>query len=296
MAKKAVKSAPKAKVAETAALVPVIKKGAMSVDVGPAVIAGFSKALQDEAAANAVLQQVDAKRYDLLGKLTAGIIKAAKADSSIDLSTAFVKDPKAQGRLNDQLGIALGFREVQTINPGTDKEAQRVAWSKEVAAYVLTTSAEKDTPEGKRKSTVRSNFMHALKKCCQAALGIMDSKIDAKMDDKAGTLRLSGPAVKTVFGAPVVHLDEKQTVGDKKLSQKPSFTAMAALAGEKRGVEVNRKSNTRGRSKVLANPTEALRDVAKSFKSMIGALGGKVSDAQREILEEVRTVLDKALD
>ena len=298
MAKKA-KVTTKVKEDESTGLVPVIKKNAMSVDVGPNVIMGFAKAKNDEDTANAMLKDVDAKRYDLLSQLTAGILKAAQNDKSIDLTVAFAKDAKGQGVLNDQLGIALGFKEVQTINPGTDKEQQRVAWSKAVAPYVLSTAEEKNTDIGKRKGTVRSNFLHALKKCCQATQALIDNKINAKMDKEAGTLQLSGPAVKQIFGAPTVHLNEKQTVGigDRavKLTEKPSFTALAANAAEKRGQAVNRTSGTRGRSKVLSNPTEALRDIAKSFVSVVNTMKDKMTDKQREIIQGVYDQLDAIL-
>lgn len=299
MAKKVMKAKVKASDEESTGLVPVIKRGALSVDVGPAVIMGFAKTKTDEDMANAMLKEVDAKRYDLLSQLTAGILKAAQNDKSIDLTVAFNKDAKAQGYLNDQLGIALGFKEVQTINPGTDKEQKRVAWSKAVAPYVLSTADEKNTDIGKRKGTVRSNFLHALKKCCQATQALIDNKINAKMDKDAGTLQLSGPAVKQIFGAPTVHLNEKQTVGtgDKavKLTEKPSFTALAANAAEKRGSSVNRTSGTRGRSKVLSNPTEALRDIAKSFVSVVNTMKDKMTDKQREIIQGVYDQLDAIL-
>lgn len=281
---------------ESTGLVPLIKKGALSLDVGPMVIAGFAKAMSEERQANQLLMQVSAKRYDLLGHLTAGILKAAKADSSIDLGVAFNKDPKAQGLLNDQLGLALGFKMVQTLNGGTKDAKERVAWSKEVSEFVLSTADEKGTDAQKIKNTLRSNFLHALKKCAQAAAGIIDAKMNAKMDDKAGTLQLSGPAVKAMFGQPSVHLNEKQTVGDIKLTEKPSFTAIAAKAAEKRGAVVNRKSNTRGRSQQLANPTAALEDMTKAYLSMVNKLAnGKLLEPQIKLMTHVRDRLDEVL-
>jgi hypothetical protein len=282
---------------ESTGLVPVIKKTAISADIGPMVIAGFAKTMADEKQANQLLMQVSAKRYDLLGHLTAGILKAAKADSSIDLGVAFDKDPKKQGYLNDQLGLALGFKAVQTLNGGTKEEKHRVAWSKEVSEFVLSTSDEKGTDTAKAKNTLRSNFLHALKKCAQAAAGIIEQKMNAKMDDKAGTLQLSGPAVKAMFGQPTVHLNEKQTVGDVKLTEKPSFTAIAAKAAEKRGAVIKRGSNTRGRSQQLANPTAALEDMTKAYLSMVNKLAsGKLLDTQIKLMKQVQDRLAEVLD
>src|SRR6185295_5092592 len=127
----------KAKTTETetssTGLVPVIKKGAMSVDVGPAVIAGLAATMRAEQEASEVLKQVGAKRYDLMGQLTLGILKAAQHDNAIDLTVAFAKDAKQQGYLNDQLGIALGFKSVHVLNAGQKAEKKTVGWAKEVA-------------------------------------------------------------------------------------------------------------------------------------------------------------------
>ena len=55
--------------------------------------------------------------------------------------------------------------------------------------------------------------MTQLKKCAQAAHGLIEQKIDAKLDTKSGTLMISGAAVKKHFGHERVLLDERQTVG-----------------------------------------------------------------------------------
>lgn len=295
MAKKAMKKATAPVEEESTGLVPVIKKGALSQDIGPIVVAGFARTKAEETQAQAMLKDVAAKRYDLLSQLTLGILKAAQADNSIDLTVAFGSEPKKQAYLNDQLGIALGFREVQTLNPGSKDEKQRVAWSKEVAGFILASPDEKGTEKGNRKNTVRSNFLHAVKKCAMAAQSLIDNKIKAKMDKDEGTLQLSGPAVKTIFGAPTVHLNEKDKVGDVKLTEKPSFTALAANAAEKRGKAVSRVSGTRGQGKALTNPTEALRDMAKSFVSIVNNLKDKLTEEQTKIIKGVYEQLDAVL-
>jgi hypothetical protein len=300
MAKKAKVKAGDSEVSESVALVPKIKATALSKDVGPLVIRGLAEAHSAEAQAQAVLDTVEAKRYDLLSKLTMGIFKAAKADKSIDLSTSFLGKEGAQqsAYLNDQLGIALGFKEVQTINVGTPQEAKRVAWAKGVAELVLSTKEEKDTPEGKRKATIRSNFLHSLKKCAQVACSMLEDKVNGKYDEKAGTLLLSGPSIKAQFGQPSVLLNEKQTIGegDKKvkLTEKPSFTAIAAKAGEKHGKPVHRGTNTRGNSRALANPTAAMDDIAKSFISFVNKID-KPNEKQTAILQSVRDAIDAKL-
>jgi hypothetical protein len=296
------KKAKEAQKEESAALVPVISAKAMSKDIGPLVLKQWAQMYDTEQEVEKVLMQVDAKRYDLLSHLTVGIVKAARNEKSIDLTVAFMDGPegaKAMGHLNDQIGLALGFKEVQTINQGTPQEKKRVAWSKDVASIVLASPEEKGTPAGKRKETIRSNFGHALKKCIRTACGIIENKIDAKMDKKEGTLLLSGPAIKSQFGAPSVHLNEKQKVLDeegkvvRELTERPSFTAIAAKAAEAHGAVVKRGSNTRGK-KIITNPTQALADIAKSFISIVNKIGTP-NDKQIEVLKGVRDVLDKVL-
>jgi len=80
-----------------------------------------------------------------------------------------------------------------------------------------------------------------------------------------------------------------------KLTEKPSFTALAANAATKRGSVVNRVSGTRGRSKVLSNPTAALEDIAKSFLSIVNTMADKLNDKQRAVLVRVNERLDEVL-
>jgi hypothetical protein len=120
---------------------------------------------------------------------------------------AFGGDKKAQNKLNDQLMIALGIRE--KVEDG-DKE--RLVYSKAVQKFFPSAKDPKDDPVTKQKSTLRSNFLHLIKKAQQVAAGIIEKGMTAEHDKASGTLRLSGSAVKAQFGADKVLLDEKITV------------------------------------------------------------------------------------
>jgi hypothetical protein len=62
------------------AVIPTVKAGALSVDVGPAAVAMLAKAYQDEAKTHELMQGIEQRRKDAISSVTMGIIKAAKAD------------------------------------------------------------------------------------------------------------------------------------------------------------------------------------------------------------------------
>lgn len=281
--------------ATSTAVIPTIKASAMSTDVGPMVISGLATAYDDESKGRELIAGAQAKQYTLLSTLTQGILKAAKADKNIVLGIASGTDPKKQSFLNDQIGIALGFKEVVTVGSG-DKQKQRVAYASTVTKFFPMPSDDKNSPEYKRKATTRSNFLHMLKKCQQAAEGILMANMDAKMDKVSGTLLLSGPGVKKQFGVESVLLNEKQTVTDKKgvetkLTEKPSFTALAAKAKEAHGAPIHRGSNTRGAGAQLSNPSEALSALCKSVTDMLA----RVKEPKKAQIEAVKS-LDSAIE
>lgn len=289
------------KAVQAVVIIPSINKGALSTDVGPRVIVGLAKAYNDEQQAKQLLAGVDAKRYDLLGETTMAIVKAAKADKSIDLNVSFGADKVGKNRLGDQLRLALGISEVVTVGKG-DTAKKKIAYATAVKDYFPQPGENKDSEIYKRKNTLRTNFSHILTKCTQTAAGILERGIDAKMDKKAGTLMLSGPEIKKQFGASSVHLNEKQVVQNGKtaveLTAKPSFTAIQAKAAERHGKVLHRGSNTRGVSAQLGEKglDGAVEAVCKSLVSIIAKLGDKISDKSKAALEGARSALDKVLD
>jgi hypothetical protein len=219
-----------------------LKKTALSLDVGPRVIHAMFSA---EARVGQLVEELHTlrgvKRYEQLSELTLAVAKAARADTSIDLAATYSGDKKAMERLNDQLGIALGFREIKGTVDRNGLTYEAVVTAKAVGDCFPLPGETRDTVKNfDQKNTFRSNFMTQLKKCAQAAHGLIEQKIDAKLDAKSGTLMISGPAVKKHFGQDRVLLDERQTIGTGdaavKLSEKPSFQALANIGAATQGV------------------------------------------------------------
>lgn len=279
--------------------VPKIKASAMSKDVGPAAVIALFKADQDVAQATALTAGAERKRYDTKTSLTLAIVKAATADKSIDLTATAKPDKEgkaAMSVLNDQLGIALGLREVVDNAEGKP----RVVWSKAVRQYFPLAGEDRKDPAVKRKETFRGNFVTQLKNCALVALGILDNGMTAKANKEHGTLQLSGPAVKKQFGMDNVLLNETKVQKDAKgkeveLAEKASFTAIAAKAKEDHGGTARRGSNTRGAAATAKasalSPDKALAGICSA---MVDALQ-KVKTPSAAMVEEVRKV-ENAID
>jgi hypothetical protein len=283
--------------AEAAQEVVTVNAKAVSKDVGPAVIGELAKTYDMETEANAMLNRVDAGRYTAMTMTTEAIVKAAKADKSIDLSLAFSDDKKEVERLNTQIGLALGFREYHD----TGKGKHRLIYAKSVQKYFPAPTDVKGSVEAVKKATLRSNFTHMLKKCARAACAIVENNITAKADPKAGTLRISGPKVEEVFGQKEVLLNEKQKVqvkGQEKpveLKDKPSFTALASVAAADHGATVSRKSTARGQ-RVLTDPVAAIESLCTSLVNAVSKLEAPIDAKAIKAMESVRSALDKVLD
>jgi hypothetical protein len=295
MAKKKVKVVATVPPASTALAVPKIAKGAISKDVGPLAIATLAKIGRDETAAKQVLLAVTQKTYDIQSRLTLAIVKAAKVDGSIVLANVFSDDTKARNHLFNQVGIALGYREIFEVNG-----KQTVSYAASVKQYFPNAAdQDKESPEAKAKATFRTNWVHRITQCVQVAQGIIERKMDAAIDKASGTLRLAGPEVKKQFGAPSVLLNERQSVttGDTtvKLKAKPSFTAIASAAGAAHGHAVRTGSNNRA-AKIVANPAAAIEQMAGPFVACVQKLdAAKITGATKAALESVYNAIDKVL-
>jgi hypothetical protein len=273
--------------------VPVVNAKALSVDVGPRVIAGFMQNAETEQKANQMLAGVASKRYDLLAQMTQAIMKAARADKSIQLGAYFSGDNKLVNAENDKLGLALGFRKVVKTGEG-DRVRERVVLHPDVAK-LFPGSEVKDTPEYKRRATVLSNFLHSLKKCAQAAEGMIQKDVKVAIDAKSGTLRISGPEVKKTFGQDSVLLNEKQTIGEgdkkKKLLAKPSFTAVADIGARAHNKVMITRKDSRTQS---ADPVLSFVSVCTTLVQAIGKLGPKPDDRQVKALAAVQNAIEQS--
>lgn len=284
----------KKKLGAPALPVPVIKAGAMSKDVGPRVALGMADMAKQEADANRVLAGLESKRYDLMTQLTQAIVKAANADKQIKLEAAFSGDTKQMNELNNALGIALGFREVKVIG-----DVERVVTADALQdIWPRQGETAKNSELYQRKATVRSNFLHALKKCVQAAEGIRAKGLKMQADKATGTLRLSGPEIKSTFGADSVLLNEKQTVGegDKaiKLKAKPSFTSIANMGAIAHGkvMKTRVQSGVGHAGSSGVDPVTAFVSVCKTLVQAIAKLGDKPDAKQVEALASVQNAID----
>lgn len=275
-----------------------VKPGALSTDVGPAILAGLDKSYKDEAKANELMQGVEAKRYDMLAQLTNAILKAANADDSIDLSKAFTGNRTDMNTLNDQLGLALGFREVTEVEAKDGSMMQRIGTSKACLKYWPGPKDDSKSPEGKRKNTLRTNFLHMIKKCAQAASGIQAKGIKVATDKDSGTLRISGPAVVKEFGHDNVVLNEKQIVGEGegavKLVKKPSFTAVAQMGAAAAGKVLEIRKDSRVASNAT-DPGVAVQTICKSLVDACSKLKLPADDETKRELSKAQSAIDKVL-
>lgn len=312
--KAAAPAADKAKATEVKALA-IVNPKALSVDVGPYVVKNWATANQDQAKAEELISAANRKKYDLSARMTMAIVKASKADKSIDLTATVKYGPegtKAMSVLNDQIAQALGLKVVKVVTKG-NTTTNKLEYAPEVASYFPRAGLDPESVEGKAAATLRSNLSHTLKKCAMAALAINERGITAKADAKSGTLLLSGPAIKKEFGADSVKLDEKQTVentkkgGDPiKLKQRPSFTAIADLAAQDHGSALRRGSNTRGKGAApgksgsgttLIDPLKALNELAQVVvKTCERFAKTPPTDEQRKPLEMMQNALAEVLD
>lgn len=280
------------------AVIPVIKAGALSVDVGPKVIAGMFDSYVKEEQANKLIAEIETKRFDMLASLTSACIKAAKADPTINLAVTFEGDKKKMSLLNDQLGLALGFRVVTETDDGKGNKKQSISYAPSVTKFLPGAKEDKNSEEYKRKNTVRSNFLHMLKKCAQAASGAVAAGVTVKTDTKSGTLQISGPAVQKQFGKETVLLNDKITVGEgdkaTKLKEKPSFTALGRMGAAAAGktLEIRKDSRVAGNA---VDPDTALQSICATLVQAIGKLKEKPIAKTVESLKAVQAAVTKAL-
>jgi hypothetical protein len=228
-------------------------------------------------------------------------VKAAKADASIRLEVVFSGDKAQKARLNNQIYLALGLKQVYMV--GKDgAQKPKFDWTPAAAAFVKPN--KDDAPDvANQKGSIRTNLATMLTKCEQAAIGIIDSDIDVKTDKASGTLLLSGPAVQKHFGESSVLLNEKQTVmvkdkkgavtGEKKLLAKPSFTEIARRAAEAHGkVHATRVDSRIG---ATVDPNKHIVDLCSMVLKAVNALKAPIDESVKTALESLMNAIDEKL-
>jgi hypothetical protein len=242
---------------------------ARSPEVGPAVLQNLAS---------------EAKRYQALARTTLAIVKAAKADDRIDLSAAFTKNKRRMQTLNDQIRVVLGISQARESDG-------KVVLKGAAAKYFPTGAEDSSSEEFKRKETFRGNFATMLKRAAQAAAGIitMDAKV-AFDKSKGGTLALAGPAVAKHFGTERIVLDEAKREGQR---EKPSYTAVAAIAANELGVVMPRGSNTRGIRASDMTGDKEVESAAKLFIEAIDRMGAHATVRQKRAIDAVKAAIEK---
>ena len=284
-----------------AALVPQIKAGALSVDVGPVVLNSLASAASDERQAIELQEAKERKRGDALKSLTMAIVKLARGDNSVRLETVFSGNKTDKVKLNNQIYIALGVKTAQVRGKeGAQKTV--IDWTPECAALV---KPDKDDAESvaTQKGTVRTNFAHMLTKATQAAVDIIDNKLELKVDPETNALMLTGPAMKDHFGEASVLLNEKQTVqvkdkkgvvqGEKELKAKPSFTEIARRAAEAHGKVNVPRSDSRPVTTDLPKLVTEMSD--RMVKAIEKLTDDQLTEEVRNALESVANAIDSKL-
>ena len=130
-----------------------------------------------------------------------------------------------------------------------------------------------------------------LKKSSQAAACVIDIGASVQMDENIGTLVVSGREVAKAFGNHRVVLDERQISG---LKRRPSFTALAAIAQERRGIVPRQGSSTRGVRAVESSDTK-FEEFCREFVRLIKSTVGVPTPRQSSALRVVRHVIDETI-
>lgn len=257
-----------------------VNKGALATSVGPAAIAELAKLQNAERKAEETFEHIYQRRdYDIPAAITEAIVKAARADKAIDLSNVYGTKEQVT-TINAQVCIVLGIREYD------DKD--KLIWSKAVRKYFPAPGDKADDEATMVKASFRTNFLHKLRLCIQAAHAIVSKEIDMKRSN--GTLLLTGKAVEKTFGAPSVLLNERQTQNEVELKARPSFAATARL-----GAPENKKA-TAGNTRVAkekptgTTPQEAVRSIGDSLLRALNKV------RQSPIEPETRLVLNNVVE
>lgn len=307
-AAKAAKAAKAKKEAPKQELI-VVSAKAMSVEVGPRVVEGWSKGLAEESKLRAQGENLGIKRHNLMGQLTEAMVKALNEDEGIDGAAIFSDDQKRINKLFEQLYVATGIKEFETITKG-DSTVQKSAWAKSVHKFFpIPGKDKKDSADYQRKVNFRTNFSTTFKMCIRAAVGITARDLDAKLTSD-GLLQITGPEVKKRYGVDSVVLNEKQKVVTGKdkdnndvvteLKAKPSFTDVARIGAEASGSKLQTRTDSRATGTAPAAPVTNETAFVNLCKSIVDAAnklfnGEGLSGPQTVALKSVQSMCNTVL-
>lgn len=291
--------------ASKALVIPKIASKALSLDAGPAFVRSLAKSTQDIEQGTALKAAGENQKAAAISNLVLSVVKAAKADPSIDLTKRGSDDPKAIEFLNLQVQLATGIRTVEMVpDKKTGEDRPVVRWAPSVADHFPDTSKHSaDSPEGIARNTFRSNFLHSLKQALYGALVIYSKSMKASLE-KNGLLRIEGPEVKKIFGEASVVLDERQNidklnkkgevVGKTELKVKPSFATMATKGAESVGKTVQRGNTSRSRLSMMT-ADKAIVEGCNILVNALASFKGTVTDDMRKAMTACHSALDKLI-
>lgn len=261
---------------------------AISADVGEKAFVNMKSSMEVDDEISTLAFQNDKKKHLTLALMTDAFVKAAKSDKRIDLGDV-LKDGKIWGVLREKLEVVLGVRVINRADDGAEKIGL-AAWTKN---YLVQSGENKSNCETYQdKDTFRSNYQRQLKWAAAAAHGIVEKGIVSKLDEKIGTLLLSGPAVKKHFGSDEVKLDEKKSIEVNgktvQLNNKPSFAEIGRIA---RGGSVSAGKTGEG-----AQVTE--KSITAHVNSLITSLGKvkNIGDGLAKALETLSETIEDVLE
>lgn len=226
----------------------------------------------DPPGVDAILDCFAAKSYRSISLLTYLVWDIARRDPALSLEPAFRKDRAKQAALNDALNERLGVK-IRRRSRGRDilvfSEAARRFFADRPAA--------------------RTNYAHQLKRAARLAAGLIDlAAIVVRLPN--GGLEISGGEVKQIFGMAHVQLTQIITAGQ---SNPVSFVDVEIYATSKRGRQLDRHSNTRGRLARRQTPAR-LEATCRGLHHLLSRTA-TLTSTERSALDELRGAILHAL-
>jgi hypothetical protein len=281
-----------------AALVPMPKAGALSLDAGITALKYIAALSDDERAIEQLEAGVASNRGKAQVTLALAIWKLAKNDASVNLAASVTGDKAEKNKLGKQVRLGLGMVHYSKTQGGKD-----VLVSTPEVADIMDANTSDDDATRRRKESIRTNFSTMLSKCMKVALHAIDN--DLKVGQDGGFLRLTGAAIKDQFGEASVLLNENQaqpmldkrgkpTKELRELKAKPSFTEIMRKASEAHGKV--QAARTDSRTKTI-DPAKYLTDLCVALVKALekAKLPDPMPKALSDALESAYSALDKAL-
>jgi hypothetical protein len=283
---------------EGTALVPTLKSTALSLDVGMEALRDVAATVTNVMQMDELRESNDKRRGRAQVALAMAFHKAAVADKSINLADSLLdaKTHKVQkNKLGVQLRMIIGLA-------GPDGK-----WKPEARALMMVDTSD-DERTAKLKASVRSNFSTMVTKSARVALHAVENGLKVERDEETGLLRLtdgkSGSAVKSHFGMASVLLNEDENVDirdkkgvvvdKKKLKARPSFTEIMRKVGEKHGVAIVQRKDSR----VQTTAVDPIKDLIARCGHMVQAIGKLPEEKSEELinaLESLQSAISEAL-